>query len=388
MAQRDFAGASQQYAMIKLGILGGGQLAQMTLQAGISLGISTVIFERLPDSPASRYTPFNVVGEWDDAGCLRDFASLCDIVTLENEFVEVEALRQLEAWGLPVYPSAATIALIQDKLIQKETFQRAGLPLPPFQSVHTPNEILQFAEQYPVVLKARRNGYDGYGNATLRSPDDLVPAWEKLSKGGRELLVETFVPFECELAVMVVRSRGGEIRAYPVVETVQENHICHIVRAPAAIPSQIAQRATEIAVQAVEAVQGVGVFGLEMFLMPDGELLLNEIAPRPHNSGHYTIEACETSQFENHIRAVMDWPLGSTALRSPAAVMVNLLGERSGEVDPAGAKGALGIDGACLHFYGKAEVRPGRKMGHITVLADSVEAAEERALQAAALVRF
>jgi 5-(carboxyamino)imidazole ribonucleotide synthase len=374
--------------MTRLGILGGGQLAQMLTQAAISLGIETAIFERTPDSPAARLTAHQIVGQWDDESVLSAFATLCDSVTLENEFVDASILRKLEAMGLPVYPTSQTLALVQDKLIQKQTMGAAGLPMPPFRAVDSLDDLLAVVGEwgYPLVLKARRDGYDGYGNATLRSADDINPAWEKLSKGGRALYLEGFVPFVRELAVMVVRGQDGEIRAYPAVETIQENHICHVVRAPAPIASNVADSAVKIARQAVEAINGVGIFGVELFLLEDGQILYNEIAPRPHNSGHYTIEGCITSQFENHIRAVLGWPLGDTNLVTPAAVMVNILGRRNGVTRPHGIKPALAVPGAHLHLYGKREVRTGRKMGHVTLLGDTVEECEVLGRRAADLV--
>lgn len=354
--------------------MGGGQLAQMMTQAAVSLSVETVIFERFADSPAGRLTPHEIVGQWTDEARLREFAALSDVVTLESEFVDANILRRLESWGVPVLPNAATVARVQDKLVQKQAMAQAGLRLPAFAGVDSPTDVLAFASQYgwPLVLKARRDGYDGYGNATLTGPDDVETAWNGL-KG--DLLVEAWVPFERELAVMVVRGRDGEMQTYPVVETVQKDHICHIVRTPAPAASD----AAEIAVRAVEAINGVGVFGVEMFALADGEILYNEIAPRPHNSGHYTIEACVASQFENHIRAVLGWPLAPVAMRTPAAVMVNILGERQGDADYTAP---LPADGH-VHLYGKRQVRVGRKMGHVTVLADTVAEAEA---QAAAIV--
>lgn len=239
---------------------------------------------------------------------------------------------------------------------------------------------------WPLVLKARRNGYDGYGNATVRHPDELAAAWQRLAARGSPLLVEAWVPFARELAVMVVRGRDGEARAYPVVETVQQNHICHVVRAPAPMSPEEAAAATALALRAVEAVAGVGIFGVELFELPDGHVLFNELAPRPHNSGHYTIEGCVTSQFENHLRAVLGWPLGPTGLRAPAAVMVNLLGRRDGPVAPGALEAALAVPGAYLHLYGKRESRVGRKMGHVTALGASLAEAEAVARRAAGLV--
>ncbi len=377
--------------MPRIGILGGGQLAQMLTQAAINLGLETAIYDRSPDTPASRLTQVNAVGTWGDTDALRTFARTCDVLTLENEFVDAGPLVTLAAENIPIYPKPATLGIIQDKLQQKQVYQAAGLAVPPFRAVASPDDLRQAADDFgfPLVLKARYGGYDGYGNATLRSPDDIPAAWDKLAqRETRGLLVEAFVPFVRELAVMVLRTRSGEIRTYPVVETIQQNHICHLVRCPAPISPDLAQQTADLAARAVEQLDGVGIFGVELFQLPDDTILLNEIAPRVHNSGHYTIEACVTSQFENHLRAVLGLPPGSTALRAPAAVMVNLLGERSGPVDFSGVAAALAVEGASLHLYGKQEVRPGRKLGHITALAATVEAAEAIALRAAALVRL
>jgi 5-(carboxyamino)imidazole ribonucleotide synthase len=374
--------------MTRIGIFGGGQLAQMLTQAAISLGVETTIFERAPDSPAGRLTQREIVGAWEDEAALARFAASCALVTLENEFVDAGILRALEARGLPVYPSAATVGVVQDKLAQKERIAAAGLPVPAFRGVDSPTAVLEAAGAlgWPLVLKARRNGYDGYGNATLRGPEDVDGAWERLARGAGGLLVEAWAPFVRELAVMVVRSRGGETLAYPVVETLQQNHICHVVRAPAALAPATAVAATELATAAVRAVDGVGIFGVELFELADGRLLYNEQAPRPHNSGHYTIEGCVTSQFENHLRAVLGWPLGSVELRAPAAVMVNLLGRRDEPVSEQALVEALAVPGAHIHLYGKREGRVGRKLGHVTALGGTLAEAEAVARRAADLV--
>lgn len=376
--------------MTRVGLLGGGQLAQMLTQAAISLGIETAVYERAPDSPAARLTTVSAVGEWDDLPALEAFAAQCDLLTLENEFIYAESLAHLERRGVTVLPSAATLATIQDKLLQKQCYAQAGLDVPRFAAVDTPGDVARAAETfgYPLVLKARYGGYDGYGNAAVDSADDIAAAWERLARGGRRLMVEAWVPFERELAVMILRGRDGEVRAYPVVETIQQNHICHVVRAPAAVTPDVAARAAALASQAVTALDGVGVFGVELFLLADGSLLLNEIAPRPHNSGHYTIEACVTSQFENHLRAVLGLPLGDTRMIAPAAVMVNVLGRRDGAADVDGIRDALTVPGAHLHLYGKRDSRVGRKMGHVTALADSLDAAEAIARAAEARIRL
>lgn len=373
----------------RIGILGGGQLAQMLAQAAVSLGISTVIFERQPDSPACRLTQHSIVGAWDDPAALDAFAELAPVVTLENEFVDAAVLAALEARGAVVRPGSATLALVQDKLVQKQRMAARGIAVPQFRPALDPGDVERAAHElgWPLVLKARRDGYDGRGNATVRSPAEVASAWERLGgHAGRALYVEAWVPFRAELAVMVARSATGEARCYPVVQTEQQSHICHRVLAPAPLPPAAAERALALARAAVEAVDGVGIFGVELFLGGDGEISYNELAPRPHNSGHYTIEACVTSQFENHLRAVLGLPLGSTALRAPAAAMVNLLGRSSGGGALLGDGAALSVEGAHLHLYGKRALQPGRKMGHITALGATPAEALATAERAAALV--
>jgi 5-(carboxyamino)imidazole ribonucleotide synthase len=320
-----------------------------------------------------------------DEQALAALAENALTVTLENEFVEVAALEWLAARGVPVFPTARTLAAVQDKLEQKQHMRAAGIPLPNFAEVTRPEDITGAGEAWgwPLVLKARRNGYDGYGNATLHGPEDIADACAQLGWPERALLVEAWAPFTRELAVMVARGRAGACVVYPVVETVQQHHICHIVRAPAEGDAAMLDRAAAIARQAVETIDGVGVFGVELFELADGSILYNEIAPRPHNSGHYTIEGCVTSQFENHLRAVLGLPLGSAAMVAPAAVMVILLGKRSGPARADGLAQALAVPGAHVHIYGKLASRIGRKMGHVTALGATVAEAEAAARAAA-----
>lgn len=377
-------------AIATLGIVGGGQLAQMTAQAAISLGVEVVILERAADFPARSLARESLRGEWNDPRELLRLAQHCDVITLENEFVDAEALAELEASGARLLPGAQAIRTVQDKFTQKSAFARAGLPLPRFAAVDSPAELAALAREWgwPLVLKKRRNGYDGKGNATVRSPDEIERAWQQLGGGTHALYAEAFCPFVAELAIMVTRGSDGSFAVYPVVETVQRDHICHIVRVPSPAIGAHAARVESIARRAVESIMGVGCFGLELFLLADGQLLVNEIAPRVHNSGHYTIEACECSQFENHVRAVLGWPLGSTRMRAPAAVMINLLGAGPGPGMPAGLERALAVEGAHLHLYGKRESARGRKMGHVTALGSSVAQAHERASRAAQALTF
>lgn len=368
-----------------LGVLGGGQLARMMAEAASQLGVELAVMEHEPNSPAARIAAREVVGGWLDFDKLAALAEGTLAVTLENEFVDVAALEWLAAHGYTVYPTAHTMSLIQDKYEQKRVMRAAGIPVVDFAPVDSTEDVARAGVEWgwPLALKGRRGSYDGYGNATLRGPEDIAPAFARLGFPGRPLYVERWAPFTRELAVMVTRGRDGSIAEYPVVETIQDNHICHIVRAPAPGAAATLAQAADIARRAVEAIQGIGVFGIELFELPDGTILYNEIAPRPHNSGHYTIEGCVTSQFENHVRAVLGLPLGSTALTAPAAVMVNTLGVHNEPATAHGMARALAIPGAHVHVYGKLASRPGRKMGHITALGPTIAEAEAIASQAA-----
>jgi 5-(carboxyamino)imidazole ribonucleotide synthase len=373
-----------------IGILGGGQLARMTAIAAYKLGLQIAILDSEPDSPAQQIAHLKVVGSLNDAYMLEILARMSNIITLENEFVDASLLKHLESIGVCVYPTADTVGLVQDKLSQKQLLESSGICVPHFMEVSNYDDLYKAGERlgWPLVLKARRNAYDGRGNVLVKEPCEALPAWGKLDGTKNQLMVERFVRFKKELAVMVARSVNGEITTYPVVETIQRNHICHIVKAPADVSASVHEKATIIARQAIEAVNGVGIFGVEMFLLDDDNVLINELAPRPHNSGHYTIEACITSQFENHLRAILGLPLGSPSMILPAAVMVNLLGTRDGFVDICGLEKALKIPGVNIHIYGKKITRPGRKMGHITVLAHNIEEALDKATMAASFIYF
>jgi 5-(carboxyamino)imidazole ribonucleotide synthase len=375
---------------VRLGIIGGGQLARMTAMAALPLGVDVVVLEKNPHSPAARLSPDSVVGDWNDPATLLKFAERCDVITLENEFVDATALAALEKAGHKVFPSAACIAVTQDKFAQKSALQNVGIAVPKFCAVSSPEEIVVAGKNFgwPVVLKTRRNGYDGKGNFTLKFEADVAAGWQTLGGGKNELMVEAFFPFVKELAVIVTRGRDGATAIYPVVETIQRNHVCHVVKAPAQIFDDLAERASALAKRAVEAVGGIGSFGVEMFLSANGELAINELAPRVHNSGHFTIEACQCSQFENHVRAVLGWPLGNPRMVAQAAVMVNLLGTEKTSGQPRGLANALRQAGARVHVYGKLTSGVGRKMGHITVLENSVEKAQAIAERAAKEIYF
>lgn len=366
-----------------IGILGGGQLARMSLFAGKRLGFDIAILEKETGSPAGQLTGLELTGSTSNKTLLKKFASFCDVITLENEFIDYRILEYLEKLGKKVFPSSFTISLIQDKLIQKQTLKKRRIPLPKFTEVNhkTDFDIIVKKLGLPFLLKSRKMGYDGYGNALVKTSKDFTDAFEKLTHRHSKLMAEEFIKFTKELAVMVARTKR-ETSVYPVVETIQKNHICHTVIAPAEINSAAIQRAREIALSSVKAVKGYGLFGVEMFYTKSGEILVNEMAPRPHNSGHYTIEGCVTSQFENHIRSVLELPLGSTSLVKPAAVMINLLGKTNGSGELKNYNKAVDEKNMHLHVYGKKLSRVGRKMGHITILGNDRHKILKEALKA------
>ncbi|KAH9936839.1 phosphoribosylaminoimidazole carboxylase [Epithele typhae] len=364
-----------------VGILGGGQLGRMLGAAASLLNIDVVVLDVGDHGPAKQVlaprTPAlaHIDGAFTDPVKIRELAAKVDVLTVEIEHVGVDVLEEVESKvPLGVHPSPSTIRVIQDKYAQKVHLQAAGCAISDFMPVDANVASIRAAAEklgLPLMLKSRTLAYDGRGNYVLR---DVAHAEEAIAAlGGRSLYAEKWVPFVKEIAVMVVRSRDGQVASYPAVETVHQNNICHLVFAPLrSNDPSIAARARTVAEIAVKTLQGAGVFGVEMFLMADETVYLNEIAPRPHNSGHYTIEACETSQYENHLRAILNLPLGSTALKVPSACMLNILGASSSLPDVTSfAQLALTVPGARVHLYGKAECRAGRKMGHITIVAPS-----------------
>jgi 5-(carboxyamino)imidazole ribonucleotide synthase len=374
----------------RIGIIGGGQLAKMTALSALEFGCDIHILERKPEGPAMNLAGKTFIGDWDNSDDLMKLAEHADVITLENEFVDANSLAELEKAGYTLFPTAKSIGLVQDKYIQKQTLQEAGLPLSPFRTIESREEIIEVAKElkWPLVIKARRNGYDGKGNATVNNESEIDAAWDKLDGDKQTLYAEAFCPFVSELAIIITTSRNGEIATYPLVESVQRDHICHIVRAPAPVSYSITENAIDIAQRAVTAIGAIGSFGVEMFLTKDEQVVINELAPRVHNSGHYTIEACECSQFENHVRAVLGWPLGSTKMIKPAAVMVNLLGQDHASGQPDGFNEALSMPGVHVHIYGKELSMPGRKMGHVTALGESLSEAEITAQTAANVIFF
>lgn len=360
-----------------VGILGAGQLARMSALQAFRFGFRVASYsDRVSDEPLQWMTPLSRTGSFDDVDALVEFASLCDVLTLENEFIDSEVLREVvKRSGKPLYPGAESFASIENKRIEKETFKAHGIPVAPFMVVSSEQDLNHFGESHgwPYVLKSSKGGYDGYGNRVVKDLAEAKEAFNSLGgQKGHELLAEAFIHFERELAVQVARNHTGS-QVYPCCETIQTNQICTAVLSPAPVDKLIRQKAQELALKAVEAIDGTGLFAFEFFLTKDGGLLLNESAPRPHNSGHYTIEACITSQFENHIRAVAGLPLGSASLRVQSAVMVNLLGTHNRDTLTEHAVESLMTQDVHLHLYGKKTSRTGRKMGHLTIVSNDPE---------------
>ena len=362
----------------RVGMVGGGQLARMTAAAAARLDVPFTVLDPDPHCPASAGAHV-VVGDPLDASTLLDFANGVDVVTFDHERVPIELVRELEARGVVVAPGAATAQMAFDKAVARVGLAELGFAVPEFAIVSDAAGIDAFASRHgwPVVAKSARGGYDGRGVMFVRPGESA----EAVSTLGAELVVEQMVPFDGEIAVLVARRATGEIVPYPPVSTVQRDGMCAEVTCPAAVAPHVARAAEELAIRLADAVGLVGVMAVEMFVVGE-QLLVNELATRPHNTGHHTIEACVTSQFEQHLRAVLDLPLGSTALRAPAAAMYNVIGSPEADDPTDRLAEALEIDGAHVHLYGK-QSRPGRKLGHVTALAATVDEARSIAALAA-----
>ncbi|KAI8867671.1 Phosphoribosylaminoimidazole carboxylase [Ramicandelaber brevisporus] len=417
----------------RVGVLGGGQLGRMLAEAGHRMGLpGLTIVDPLPKAPAKQLVGFPGGGETEhidaaftDPAAISKVTSETDVTTVEIEHVDCNSLDVAlkSGKGGKIEPHPDTIRVIQDKWHQKHHLKSHNVPVADFVLVSgsVPDVILNSGEAfdsvakssealeectakageilgYPFMLKARRGAYDGRGNAVIKSKDDIKSGLELLGRGEKTggLYAEKWAKFTKELAVMVVRnSSGTDVRAYPVVETVQRNSVCHAVVAPAQIDGNVAKCAESISLDAIRTFLGGGIYGVELFLVPsesensanEYKVIVNEIAPRPHNSGHYTIEACNTSQFENHLRAVLDIPLGDTSLKVPASCMINLLGASSNMNEMLEiVELSYTIPSATVHWYGKEESRKGRKMAHVTVTADSMIQLKDRCSPIFALI--
>jgi 5-(carboxyamino)imidazole ribonucleotide synthase len=357
-----------------LGVVGGGQLGRMLAEAAAPLGVEVVVLDPTPECPASPVARDQIVGDFDDEAGVRELAARADHLTYEIELADPDLLEAVgEEYGVPVNPDPETLRTIQDKLVQKRALQDAGIPVPEFQQVDDREDLIAALDEFgSVMLKAREGGYDGRGNVPVEDESDVDEALAEIEAAtdgdGTRAMAEEFVAFEREVSVIGVKGED-EIRTFPLGENVHREEILRETVVPARTAEAVAERARGVAEAVLDLLSGRGVYGIELFETPDGEILVNEIAPRPHNSGHYTIEGALTSQFEQHARAVTGRPLGATDLRSPT-VSANLLGngEERRPAEWSGDDAILRHPGASLHWYGKHEVYPLRKMGHLTLV--------------------
>jgi 5-(carboxyamino)imidazole ribonucleotide synthase len=371
-----------------VGMIGGGQLARMTQQAAIGLGVTLRVLSDSEHASAARSCADVEIGGHDSLDRLRAFVKDCDAVTFDHEHVPRGHIEDLEATGVACRPSAGALAHAQDKLLMRERLSAAGVPCPRFAPVRRPADVAALTERtgWPVVLKAVSGGYDGKGVWVCATPEEARRVVEETAARGIALLAEEHVPFRRELAALVARSPHGQGAAYPIVETVQRDGICHEVIAPApGLDDEIAASAQRLALEIADRLGVVGLLAVELFETGSG-VLVNELAMRPHNSGHWTIEGARTSQFEQHLRAVLDLPLGATAPTAPYVVMANVLGGADPNVYSRYIHVMAHDPAVKVHFYGK-EVRPGRKIGHVTALGDDLDDVLERARHAADYLR-
>ena len=367
-----------------VGMVGGGQLARMTHQAAIALGVPLRVLADRNDDSAARVAAEVEIGAADDMTALTRFAKACDVLTFDHEHVPPDHLRALVKDGIAVRPGPGALLHAQDKLVQRRRLSELGIAVPAFAAVSTPDDIAGFGSEHgwPVVLKAVRGGYDGRGVWMLDEPPAELPV------GLRDipLYVEARVPIVHELAVQVARRPSGERRAWSVVETVQSDGICVEVIAPAPRTSPaLAAEAEGIAMRLAEELDVTGLLAVELFEAPGG-LLVNELAMRPHNSGHWSMNGARTSQFEQHLRAVLDWPLGDTSTVAPVTVMVNLLGGERTDLTTTLPAALEAVPEAHVHLYGKS-ARPGRKLGHVNIVGTNLVEARDRAREAVRLLR-
>ena len=364
------------YSDLKLGVLGGGQLGRMLIQDALNFNLNISILDPDPEAPCKNIASEFTVGNLLDFDTVYAFGKKMDMLTIEIEHVNVDALEALEKEGVKIFPQPNVLRIVQDKGLQKKFYQENGIATADYFLVENKNDISDFTSHFPFMQKLRKGGYDGKGVTKLQDISNFDHAFDAPS------VLEKFVDFEKEISVIVARNSNGEIKTYPLVELDfnPEANLVEFLFSPANVSAHIEELASKIAVNVAESLKIVGILAVEMFLTKNGEILVNEIAPRPHNSGHQTIEANYTSQYEQHLRAILNLPLGATTISS-AAVMVNLLGEKeySGSVIYSGLEEVLAMGGVKLHLYGKTTTKPFRKMGHITILGKTLSEAKEKA---------
>jgi 5-(carboxyamino)imidazole ribonucleotide synthase len=363
---------------LRIGMLGGGQLGRMLLQKAADFSLNIKVLDPDPAAPCRYLCNDFTNGSFQDYDAVYAFGKSCDLVTIEIENVNVQALEALENEGVTVYPQSSVIKTVQDKGLQKIFFRDNKIPTAEFSLFNSKDELIKSSVQFPFIQKLRKGGYDGRGVKKITSSEELSDAFDE------PFVMEKMIDFKKEIAVIVARSADGDLKSFPVVDMVfnQEANLVEYLFSPADISIEIENNARKIALKVANDLSIVGLLAVEMFLTSGNELLVNEIAPRPHNSGHHTIEANITSQYEQHLRAILGLPLGNTEMINPS-VMINILGEKNyeGIAYYKGIEDVLNTKGAYVHLYGKKFTRPFRKMGHVTVVAESIDAARINAME-------
>ena len=366
----------------KLGIIGGGQLGKMMIQEAKKMGFYVTILDPTEKCPAHTLVDEHIIANFDDEKAIRLLAEKSDVITYEFEHIGADILEQLENEGKKIYPTPKSLKIIQNKYTQKSLLLEHNIPMAEFSKIETTEDIINIGKVYgyPFLLKSCTGGYDGKGNFVIHSESQVLDGFNALGGGKIHLMAEKFFPFIMEISVLACRGINGDISVYPVAENIHNDNILFETRVPANISEETSKKAMALAKSVMEIFEGVGMFCVEMFVDKYGNVAVNEVAPRPHNSGHYTIEGCMTSQFEQHIRAVSGIPLGASDLLKPV-VMRNLLGDvgSSGYTKVLGVDDALKVKGSYLHIYGKEKSVPKRKMGHITVIANTLDEARKNA---------
>lgn len=351
-----------------VGVIGAGQLARMMAQAAIPLDIRIVLLAADANDGAAQVVPEVIIGSPDDPACVQELARRCDVVTFDHELVDPGLLATLERDGHTVWPSSASMALAQDKRRQRRELGSAGHPVPKFADLDSWSDVSRFAADvgFPFMIKASRGGYDGRGVWTVETEDAALAIWQDAQAHGAELLAEERLALDLEFAILLARNPAGEVAVYPPIETVQQAGICRELHVPADLDPTLAAEADRIAREIAASIQIVGILAIEFFVTA-GRVVVNELAPRPHNSGHWSIEGSTTSQFEQHLRAVLGLPLGSTTPTAPAIATINVLGRGDSDDPRRLLPEGLKVPGAHIHLYGKAP-RSGRKVGHVTAV--------------------
>ena len=366
----------------KIGVIGGGQLGRMLAFETKKMGYELITLDPKLNCPTAQVCDKQIVGSLYDQDKIRELANQCDVLTYEFEFLDTDVLCQLESEGYKIFPSGRTLKKIQNKYIQKSLFKDANLPVPKFIKINNRLELNNAIEELglPAVLKCCTGGYDGKGNFVIKTLEDAQELDIESMLDNVELMLEEFIPFRCEISMGVARNMSGEVAYYPLGENEHYESILKYTKVPANVGVDIEEKAINVVGKIMDVFNDVGMFCVELFVTDNNEIYINEVAPRPHNSTHYTIEACKTSQFEQQLRAITGLPLGSTDLISPV-VMANLLGEEDidGKFKVTGLENLLVEKGVHFHYYGKESVGVKRKIGHITVLDENTEKAETRA---------